>query len=79
LRKDCKAISYRRRLREPSIASDLATINHRKTQIVVVGTAIAVRALLDGIPESIVIGVSLINGKTVSAVAGDKLQQFLGK
>ncbi|MCV3213868.1 hypothetical protein OGM63_10145 [Plectonema radiosum NIES-515] len=41
--------------------------------------AIAVRALLDGIPESIVIGVSLINGKTVSAVAGDKLQQFLGK
>src|SRR3954454_15981718 len=33
------------------------------------GTAIAVGALLDGIPESIVIGVSLLTGKGVSMVA----------
>jgi len=33
------------------------------------GTAIAVGALLDGIPESIVIGVSLLNGQGVSMVA----------
>lgn len=33
------------------------------------GTAIAVGALLDGIPESIVIGLSLLEGGTVSVVA----------
>jgi zinc transporter, ZIP family len=33
------------------------------------GAAIAVGALLDGIPESIVIGISLLGGKGVSAVA----------
>ncbi|MET0342702.1 MAG: ZIP family zinc transporter [Polyangiales bacterium] len=33
------------------------------------GAAIAVGALLDGVPESIVIGVSLLEGKGVSAVA----------
>jgi ZIP family zinc transporter len=32
------------------------------------GMAIAIGALLDGIPESIVIGISLISGKTVSLV-----------
>jgi ZIP family zinc transporter len=33
------------------------------------GTAIALGALLDGIPESIVIGLSLVSGKSVSMVA----------
>ena len=33
------------------------------------GAAIAIGALLDGIPESIVIGISLLSGKGVSAVA----------
>lgn len=54
----------RHRKRSPSKARDEQGANHPDN-----GAALAMGALLDGIPESIVIGVSLLAGKGVGLVA----------